>query len=96
MTDNPAIGVLVQPFDTVKDNLVDYDNIKAKAYLSSSHVKFLESGGARVVPIDYSLPFAKIEELLSQINGIYIPGETEALIYDESYVKTVIQIIRWA
>lgn len=82
VTENPVIGVLVQPFDTVKDNILNYENEKAKAFLSASHVKFLESGGARVIPIDYSLPFSKIEELLNQINGIYVPGESESLIYD--------------
>ena len=72
--------MLVQPYDTVKDHILNSENEKAKSFLSASHVKYLESGGARVVPISCDLPFNKIEELLSQINGIYIPGETESLL----------------
>ena len=36
-----------------------------KSYIESSHVKFLESAGARVIPIDYNLSVNKIQELLS-------------------------------
>jgi len=36
-----------------------------KSYIESSHVKFLESAGARVVPIDWNLPINKIQDLLA-------------------------------
>ena len=36
-----------------------------KSYIEASHVKFLESAGARVVPIDWNLPINKIQELLA-------------------------------
>jgi len=35
-----------------------------KSYIESSHVKFLESAGARVIPIDYNLPVQKVQEIL--------------------------------
>jgi hypothetical protein len=35
-----------------------------RSFIESSHVKFLESAGARVVPLDYNLPVAKMQELL--------------------------------
>ena len=57
VTDKPIMGVLVQPFEIVKQNLINFQNNKATSFLPSSHVKFLESAGARIIPIDYSLPF---------------------------------------
>jgi len=39
-------------------------------------VKFLESAGARVVPIDYTLTVEELRKKLREINGLYIPGDS--------------------
>tara|TARA_B100000780_G_C20956659_1_gene381726 strand:- start:470 stop:601 length:132 start_codon:yes stop_codon:yes gene_type:complete len=41
-----------------------------------SHVKFLESAGARVVPIDYTDNLDVMKKQLRNLNGIYIPGDS--------------------
>lgn len=49
-------------------------------FIESSHVKFLESAGARVVPIDYTLDIDLIKSKLESINGLYIPGDCSSLV----------------
>ena len=51
--------------------------------ISASYVKFLETGGARIVPIDYRLKKAKLYRLLSELNGVYIAGTTEEVVENE-------------
>ena len=53
-----------------------------KSYIESSHVKFLESAGARVVPIDWNLSVNKMQEILHQVNGVYIPGDQKIYVED--------------
>jgi len=45
-----------------------------------SHVKFLESAGARVVPVDYTDGLDIMKKQLRNLNGIYIPGDSASLI----------------
>jgi len=51
-----------------------------KQYVESSHIKYLEAAGARVVPIDFTLEEEKLKRLLKQLNGVYIPGDNKALV----------------
>ena len=46
-------------------------------YFESSHADFLQAAGARVVPIDYQMQPKQLSKLLSQISGVYIPGDTK-------------------
>ena len=45
-----------------------------QSYIAASYVKFLESSGARVVPIMNDLSQSEIEKLFSSINGVLFPG----------------------
>lgn len=62
--DAPVIGIFAQPL--AKDP--EYQ------YLAASYVKWLESAGARVVPIPYNYPIADMTTLFSRINGLLLPG----------------------
>uniref|UniRef100_A0A8D1WNV4 folate gamma-glutamyl hydrolase n=1 Tax=Sus scrofa TaxID=9823 RepID=A0A8D1WNV4_PIG len=64
----PIIGVLMQRCHG-KD-------MKAlgKYYIAASYVKFLESAGARVVPIRVDLKDEEYQKLFQSINGILFPG----------------------
>jgi len=42
-------------------------------YFRSSYVKFIESGGARVVPISTNLSTSNLLALLADVNGVIIP-----------------------
>lgn len=58
----PVIGIMTQPFS---------DNT---SYIAASYVKFLESAGARVVPIPFNAPLANLTTLFAQLNGLLYPG----------------------
>jgi gamma-glutamyl hydrolase len=63
-----------------------------------SHVKFLESSGARVVPVFYTDSEEVMQKQLNSINGLYIPGDSSSVMSNKTmaYVKKVRNIINWA
>lgn len=54
------------------------------------------AGGSRVVPIDYRLNKKEFEKELSQLNGVYIPGDTKGSFLDADYVFAVGEILGWS
>ena len=65
-------------------------------FIMMSHVKFLEQGGARIVPISYRLTDNQLNRILSQVNGVYIPGDTPIILENERYLDKVRAILQWA
>ena len=45
-------------------------------YIPSSHVKFLEQTGAKVVAISYKMKKDDLHNLLDQVSGIYFHGDS--------------------
>ncbi len=70
-TSRPVIGILTQPTNVDKSyNLSDYGN----AYLVASYVRWVESAGARAVPVPWSASEAELQEIFQSTNGILFPG----------------------
>jgi gamma-glutamyl hydrolase len=67
----PIIGILAQPYQS--------DN-SPYSYIAASYVKYVESAGARVVPIFYNSTQEQLKSLFSQINGIIFPGGGSELV----------------
>jgi len=66
LNDRPVIGVLLQEATGfAKGN---------KTYVPASYVKFIEAGGAQVVPIFIDQPLSYYKQVLSSINGVLFPG----------------------
>ncbi|XP_012503370.1 PREDICTED: gamma-glutamyl hydrolase [Propithecus coquereli] len=64
----PIIGILMQKCrNKVMRNLGRY-------YIAASYVKYLESAGARVVPVRLDLTNNEYETLFKSINGVLFPG----------------------
>lgn len=61
-----------------------------------SHVKFLQSSGARIVPVSYKLDQNGFNNILSQLNGIYLPGDHPDILKNERYVQGVKSVLLWA
>lgn len=59
-----VIGILAQP---------DEQDLKL-SYIAASYVKYIESAGGRVVPIDYRWSFDKLRDIFNKVNGILLPG----------------------
>lgn len=64
----PLIGVLAQ------ENLPDDPVAHGSSYIAASYVKYLESGGARVVPIRINRSEEEYNEIFHSINGLLLPG----------------------
>lgn len=73
-TKKPIIGILMQ---TTKNTAI---RKYGKYYIAASYVKYLESAGARVVPVRTNLTHTEYEELFKSINGILLPGGSSNLI----------------
>ncbi|XP_037045526.1 gamma-glutamyl hydrolase-like isoform X2 [Bradysia coprophila] len=69
--DSPIIGVLTQE---ISYHLNSKWPGEFKSYIAASYVKFVEGGGARVVPIWIDRPKSYYEGIMSKINGVLFPG----------------------
>ena len=67
--DRPIVGILTQPQDQTSTLSSDF--------ISGNYVKFVESCGGRVVPLDWRLPLNETEARMRELNGVIIPGEGE-------------------
>ena len=70
--ERPIVGILAQDIDTTK--LTSMKNSNYKSYIAASYVKFVESGGARVVPVLINQPEEYYRMIFNSINGLLIPG----------------------
>ncbi|XP_028270256.1 gamma-glutamyl hydrolase isoform X2 [Parambassis ranga] len=68
MNDRPVIGVLTQ---IVTDEVLKpFGN----TFIPASYVKYVESGGSRVMPIRLTLTTAEYENIFKKINGLLLIG----------------------
>ncbi|GAB6030952.1 hypothetical protein CHUAL_007776 [Chamberlinius hualienensis] len=86
----PIIGILAQ-----ESNLNPSNNSNATYYIAASYVKFVESGGARVVPIHFNYNDEQRKVILDSINGVLLPGGAASLT-DSLYSKVGKFIINYA
>lgn len=70
--DRPVIGVLAQE--------VRVPTANQTAYIAASYVKYLESAGARVVPVMINQTVEEYRTLFNSINGILYPGGAVSII----------------
>ena len=66
----PLIGVLSQPL---------YHSFANVSFIAASYVQFVESAGARAIPIVYSDPKEEIIRRFKEVSGIILPGGTVGL-----------------
>ena len=90
LNNKPIIGILAQ--HTHPDNPIP---LTGDSYISASYVKFLESAGARVVPIKINQHPETVSELLSSINGVLFPGG-DADIANSAYQKNAKMVYDYA
>ncbi|KAJ8376655.1 hypothetical protein SKAU_G00072350 [Synaphobranchus kaupii] len=69
----PVIGVLAQ-------ELYSKSQPRGSSYIAASYVKYLESAGARVVPVKINQTRDEYERLFNSINGVLFPGGRVSII----------------
>ena len=101
-TRRPVIGMLTEPLRgdmyTKSSSRFKEDELietPSSSYVPKAHVQFLEQAGVRVVPIDYRLPLEERRELLNQLNGVYLPGDSHNTITDEDYKSAFVQTLAY-
>uniref|UniRef100_A0A803LVV5 folate gamma-glutamyl hydrolase n=1 Tax=Chenopodium quinoa TaxID=63459 RepID=A0A803LVV5_CHEQI len=67
----PVIGILSHPGDGASGRLMNGTNV---SYIAASYVKFVESAGARVIPLVYTDPLDIIMNKLELVNGVLFTG----------------------
>ena len=89
ITNTPIYGILTQPFLDVAEPADENGNFASFAtseasmhnsFIMMSHVKYLQAGGARIIPVSYRLDKNQLNQALEQVNGIYIPGDSPAVL----------------
>ncbi|XP_059469922.1 gamma-glutamyl hydrolase-like [Neocloeon triangulifer] len=68
----PIIGVLSQELSRSLEN--EWGELNYTSFIAASYVKFLESAGARVVPIKINREMSYYTDVINSINGLLIPG----------------------
>jgi gamma-glutamyl hydrolase len=71
LNNTPIIGILTQPYSGESPAGLPSSGL---SYIAASYVKYIESGGARVVPIFYNLSTSDLDHIFDSINGIMFPG----------------------
>nr|DAD48180.1 TPA_asm: hypothetical protein HUJ06_018117 [Nelumbo nucifera] len=66
----PVIGILTHPAHGASNG----PNASNASLITASYVKFVESAGARVIPLIYNEPPEILAEKLSLVNGVLLPG----------------------
>jgi gamma-glutamyl hydrolase len=69
LNDRPIIGLFTQPTSSKEGNCGGNC-----LYVAASYVKYLESAGARVVPINYYSSNAQLDTIFKSVNGVFFPG----------------------
>ena len=64
ISNRPIIAVLAQ----------DAPPFYNRSYIAASYVKYLESSGARVVPVPSHMSDEQVEEIFHGVNGVLFPG----------------------
>ncbi|KAK3003112.1 hypothetical protein RJ639_018093 [Escallonia herrerae] len=67
----PVIGILSHPGDGASGRL---NSSAGASYIAASYVKFVESAGARVIPLIYNEPPEILQKKLNLINGVLFTG----------------------
>ncbi|KAL5018134.1 hypothetical protein ScPMuIL_003856 [Solemya velum] len=75
VNERPIVGVLLQETSN--------PSLHGDTYVPTPYIKYLESAGARVVPVRVKKPYSYYKRLFSQINGVLFPGGGDDLIRSE-------------
>ncbi|WOL14659.1 gamma-glutamyl hydrolase 2-like isoform X3 [Canna indica] len=67
----PVIGIVTHPGDGASGRL---SNATGVSNIPASYVKFVESAGARVIPLIFNEPEETLREKLSLVNGVLFTG----------------------
>ena len=83
LNDRPIIAVLAQATEA----------FEGYSYIAASYVKYLESAGARVVPIPESFSQEEVGNVYKYVNGVLFPGGSTKW-FESSYDKNAVKAVQ--
>ena len=93
VNNKPIIGIFAQPSGHTLKPFGD-------KYIAASYVKYIESAGARVVPIPYDLSQSELRTLFESLNGALFPGGGTDLTNNDGswtpYLKSLGMFVKWS
>ena len=86
----PIIGIVSQPLSGggAAAGGADTTTTAGRKYIAASYIKFVESAGARAVPIHYDADAAAVRALVGSVNGVLFPGGSASLLNSSQYYQT--------
>jgi len=97
VNNRPIIGILTQELDDILTaKLPNEYQGKYSAYLASSYVQWIMSGGARVVPIIIGKNEDYYRKIFDGINGLLLPGGSAPLSGPGGYASVGGLFYQWA
>jgi gamma-glutamyl hydrolase len=89
--DRPVIGIVSHPGDGASGRI---SNGTSTSYIAASYVKFVEAGGARVIPLIYNEPEDRILEVRASTspsyNSINLFVQNETFFY---FNKSIVRLV---
>lgn len=67
-----------------------------KEYVPSSHVKYLEQTGAKVVAVSYTMQKDDLYDLLDQLSGVYFAGDSVEAPSSRQYASLFANVLSYA
>ena len=83
LNDRPIVAVLAEATKA----------FEGYSYIAASYIKYLESAGARVVPIPESFTQEEVENVYKYVNGVFFPGGGTKW-FESSYYKNAVKAIQ--
>lgn len=97
----PIYGVLTEPIRGNMKNKYESDDKEyleinqELSYIPKAHVQFLEQSGIIVVPISYLDEDEDILNMLKEVNGIYICGDSHKAVANTKYQESFSTILKY-
>ena|SRR3990167_1701358 len=95
----PLVGIVSQPFvfGPNADNALNYPGTGlVYNYILGAYEKYVKSTGAHAVSVHFDAPPNRLVEMLSQLDGIIIPGGVIGQTDDDQLTDTIRFIVNWA
>merc|ERR1711879_15097 len=89
-------GPGAQTNTTLHSSQVSTHTKEYSEYIPASFVRWLESGGARVIAIHYDTDEAELRHLFDSVNGVLLTGGEILDVANSTYGKTARKLFQWA
>ena len=88
---NPIIGIYTEDAEDFGQQ-IDPN----QTYISASYIKNIEMAGGQVIPLFYHYSTEKLLDILSKLNGVFLPGGEMPIDTDNQWTANIVTIFQYA